>query len=295
MLYILGFLFLAAAVTSLGAKFPRFPRFLVIRKWGEFDRLAPSGFQWVWPLMEEGEEREEKINLVDNVKQPGIFTKDNIPVTVDCSFEWKFSATTAAGTITNATTAKLYLLAEQEAGVDGVSKKLQQLLREVLLKVFRVHVSLNKKRGNIMSTLDAETTTAFTTEAMDKFGVTVVSFNLENYKFEDPTIEEGLQAPKKADLEAKAQAALRRKEQERKATEAARGEADGEYHRTVADGEAERLRKVEAVKTAALKARADALAGKEWQAAVGASGVEIARAIGEALGKGSGKGGKKKD
>ncbi|MBI5254384.1 hypothetical protein HY932_01225 [Candidatus Falkowbacteria bacterium] len=284
MLYILGILFLGMAITSLGAKFPRFPRFLVIRKWGEFNRLAPSGFNWVWPGMEDAEEREEKVMLVDNIQQKSIFTSDNIPVTVDCSFEWKFASSTSSDT------AKLYLLAEQEAGADGVSKKLQQLLREVLLKVFRVHVSLNKKRGNIMSTLDEETTTAFTTEAMDKFGVTIVSFNLENYRFEDPSIEAGLQAPKKAQLEAKAQAAERKKEQERKATEAARGEADGEYHRTVAAGEAERLRQVEAVKTAALEARAKALEGKDWQAAVGASGVEIARAIGEALGKGGSKG-----
>ncbi|MFH0815039.1 MAG: SPFH domain-containing protein [Candidatus Falkowbacteria bacterium] len=287
MLYILGFLgflFLAAAVTSLGAKFPRFPRFLVIRKWGEFDRLAPSGFQWVWPLMEEGEEREEKIILVDNIQQKGVFTSDNIPLVVDCSLEWKFASNTAPDA------AKRYLLAEQESGTAGVSKKLQQLLREVLLKVFRATVSMNDDRGNIMKTLDDATTASFKTEAMDKFGVEIVSFNLENYKFEDPAIEAGLQAPKKADLEAKAQAALRRKELERKATEAARGEADGEYFKKVADGEAERLAKVEAVKTAALKARADALAGKDWQAAVGASGVEIARAIGEALGKGGGKG-----
>jgi regulator of protease activity HflC (stomatin/prohibitin superfamily) len=275
--YIIALLFCGLGFGALCAKFPRFPRFLVIRKWGEFDRLAPSGFKWVWPVMEEAEEREEKMILADNISQRGIFTNDNIPVIVDSSFNWKFGANTAPDK------ARLYLMAEQESGVDGVSKKLQNLLKEVMLKVFRVHVSIDSERGNIMQVLDDAITTAFAAEAMNSFGVTIVAFNLEQYKFEDPTIEEGIQAPKRAALEQAAQAALRKKEQERKATEAARGEADAAYLQKLADGEAERLAKVEAVKTAALKARADALAGKDWQAAVGAAGVEIARAVGEAV------------
>lgn len=279
----MAMVFTAILVASSGAKFVRFPRFLVVRRWGEFVRLMPSGFHWLWPLMDEGEEREEKVVLVDKIKQEGVFTSDNIPVIVDCSFEWKFASTTAADK------ARLYLFAEQDGGVDGVSKKLQNVLREALLKIFRTHASLSHARGSIMETLDRETTSLFEKEANKKFGVEIVAFNLENYRFADTKIEEGLQAPEKALLEQKAQAALRKKEVERKKTEAARGKADGEYYRTVAAGEAERLSQLESVKTKALKERADALEGKDWSVAVSAAGVEVARAIGEAIGKGKNK------
>jgi regulator of protease activity HflC (stomatin/prohibitin superfamily) len=276
---VLAIFCLIAAFVAAGAKFVRFPRFLVVRRWGKFARLAPSGFNWLWPLADEGEEREEKVILVDNIKQEGIFTSDNVAVVVDSSFEWKLASTA------NSCSARLYLLAEQEGGEAGVSKKLQNLLREALLKVFRTHASLDNERGSVMPLLDDATTEAFEKEALDKFGVVIVSFNLENYRFADPAIEAGLEAPKKAELEAQAQIALRNKEAERKETEKARGEADSEYHRAVAVGEAERLRQLEEVKTKALKDRADALQGKEWHAAVGAAGVEIARAVGDALNK----------
>lgn len=273
-----------------------FPKFLIVRRFGEFCGIKPAGLRLLWGGIFTGEEREQLIRQVDKVEHKNARTRDNVLVAqLDCSFEWRFPADTQ--NVLDADAMK-YLEVERIGGAEGVETKLINLLREVIVKKVLEHVSVqtlleidpatNKLRPDARKRLtdaldeaimgNSLNPESFCGKAYANFGVQITNFNLEALEFEK-AVEDALRLP--VDFELRAQAQSREQElliKERE-TEKKRGQREAEYLREIGKGEAARYRAIQKVKTAQLERRVNMLQGKDVSAAIGAAAIEVAEAL----------------
>lgn len=261
------------------------PNFFIVRRLGDIVRTQ-TGFGFIWAIIEEAIEITAQTVLV-KVAPEDVYTQDRVHVKPKFSFEAVVSSAM------NAHESHLFLLAGK---LEGIQLKAEALLREIVLKEIKKYKFLELFKPDdtlaedqrAMNRLDRAVTREFSHRCRILYGIPIRNFNLEDIEPADKDMVQLLQDPERYRLEVQ-------KQGERALAEAARGKADGEYHRNVMTGEAARETALEAVRTQALSQRAAAVKDVGPWNALAAAGVGMADSIGKAIEKrGSNSGGKKK-